>query len=444
MLNRKSVIYTLAVTTLLLGTIFGTYAVSAQTQTPPATAPVSGPMTGAMTGTMPGPMTNAMTTTVAPVAPVTQAEQPVDSAQMAQAMATMMDQMEAMMAAAPDEAARQKLAPTMMNMINGMMGLNQAMIDQMPAMTGAERQAAVGPMMETMTRMTGMMGQMQGMTGGIMPMTSATPGSSGMDSGMQMGKMMGMMGQMMQMMGGGMMGESDAGMMDGGMMGSDMMDESAPISGTMPMSGTQSVGPMTDHQSHSGEVDGEMDDGMQMGQMMGMMGQMMQMMGQMHGMMDGGMMGEGMMGEGMGQMGSSSPMTGTVPAGMTPGSGPNMPAVAEEATQSVEGGSVTVKVTPLTLTDKTATTLNFEVVLETHSVELTYDLAQLAVLRDNLGNEYQPTTWSPDKSSGHHVDGLLSFGDRATILQTGVTSLELDVTGIAGIASRLFQWTVGK
>ena len=348
------------------------------------------------------------------------------------------------------------------------------------------------------------------------------------------------------------------------MMDAGMMDESAPISGTMPMSGTQSVGPMNDHQSHAGEM-GRWRR-MQMGQMMGMMGQMMQMMGQMHGMMDGGMMGEGMMDEGMGQPGAmvdrqaevaklgaqvmpfdlgqtthifknldngglqqviakagadaaqvsliqthlsqeaenfrtgdfsdpaqihgnampglavlreraseidvqyttldngaqidyittdpvlSPPFT----TGLTPRFGswhgrtnamPSacrpQPATAQ-ATQSVEGGSVTVKVTPLTLTDKTATTLNFEVVLETHSVELTYDLAQLAVLRDNLGNEYQPTTWSPDKSSGHHVDGLLSFADRATILQTGVTSLELDVTGIAGIASRLFQWTVGK
>ena len=43
MLNRKSVIYTLAVTTLLLGTIFGTYAFSAQTHTPPAPAPRSAP-----------------------------------------------------------------------------------------------------------------------------------------------------------------------------------------------------------------------------------------------------------------------------------------------------------------------------------------------------------------------------------------------------------------
>ncbi len=430
MFNRKSVVYTLAVSTLLLGTIFGAYAVSAQTQTPPATAPMSGPMTGPMTGTMPGPMTAAVTTTVELAAPDTKTEQTADPAQMAQAMTTLMDQMEAMMAAAPDEAAHHKLAPIMMNMLNGMMGLNQAMVDQMPAMTGAERQAAAGPMMETMTRMTGMMGQMQGMTGGAMPMTGAKSGSSGMGDGMQMGKMMGIMGQMMQMMGGDMMDHSGAG----------MMDETAPIFGTMPMSDTQSTGPMSGHQPNADKMGG----GMQMSHMMGMMGQMMQMMGQMHGMMDGGMMGEGMMGEGMGQMGASSPMSGTNTAEMAPGSGPKAPVVSDEASRSVEGGSVKVTATPLSLTDKSATSLTFEVVLETHSVELTYDLATLAVLRDNLGNEYQPTTWTPDQSSGHHVKGLLSFADRATILQTGVTSLELDVTGIAGIPSRLFQWSVGK
>ena len=121
-----------------------------------------------------------------------------------------------------------------------------------------------------------------------------------------------------------------------------------------------------------------------------------------------------------------------------------LPAKTEQTPQSIEGGGVTVKVTPLTLTDKTATSLDFEVVLDTHSVELNYDVAQLSLLRDNLGNEYKPSVWTPEQSGGHHVSGLLSFADRTAILQTGVTSLELDVTGIAGIPSRLFQWTVGE
>lgn len=198
------------------------------------------------------------------------------------------------------------------------------------------------------------------------------------------------------------------------------------------MSGTQSMNPM--------------GSGMQMEQMMGMMGQMMQMMGQMHGKMGGGMMdhsGSGMMGsQGMGQMGSSSPMSGTTPAKPMPSAGAKTPVAGEHAPQIIEGGGVTVKVTPLTLADTSATTLDFEVVLDTHSVELNYDVAQLAILRDNLGNEYKPATWTPEQNGGHHVSGLLSFADRTAILQTGVTSLELDVTNIAGVSNRLFQWSV--
>lgn len=116
----------------------------------------------------------------------------------------------------------------------------------------------------------------------------------------------------------------------------------------------------------------------------------------------------------------------------------------EPIAQSNEGGGVTVKVTPLNLSDATADTLEFEVVLDTHTVELNYDIAQLAILRDNLGNEYAPAAWTTTESGGHHVSGKLSFADRSTLLQSGVTELTLDVTNIAGVASRPFTWTVGE
>lgn len=399
MLQRRSLFYAVIVTALLISAVFGAYAVSAQTGTTPTTAATTAE---------------------------DQSTQPFTPTQMTGAMTGMMDQMEAMLAAAPDDAARQRMAPAMMNALNGMMGLNQAMMEQMGQMPATDRQAMTSPMMESMTRMTGMMSRMQPMMGSSSPMTG-TQAMRPMGGGMQMGQMMGMMGQMMQMMGTGMMGDG-------------MMGDASPITGTMPMTGTQAMGPMDGAMPMGGNA--------QMGQMMGMMGMMMQMMGQMHamhgmtggGMMDSGMMGEGMMGgAGMGPMGATSAMTGTSPAAPA-----SQVTTGEAAPQSVEGGGVTVKVTPLNLGDATADTLDFEVVLDTHSVELNYDIAQLATLTDNLGNEYTPAAWTPEQSSGHHVSGKLSFADWAALLQSGVTELTLDVTNIAGVDSRLFTWTVGE
>lgn len=392
MLQRRSLFYAVIVTALLISAVFGAYAVSAQTGTTPTTAATTAE---------------------------DQSTQPFTPTQMTGAMTGLMDQMEAMLAAAPDDAARQRMAPAMMNALNGMMGLNQAMMEQMGQMPATDRQAMTGPMMESMTRMTGMMGRMQPMMSSGSSMTG-TQTMGPMGGGMQMGQMMGMMGQMMQMMGTGMMG--------GGMTG-----DANPMTGAMPMTDTQAMGPMSGGMPMGGDT--------QMGQMMQMMGMMMQMMGRMHAMH--GMMGEGMMGgAGMGPMGATSVMTGTAPA--APTTPATHAATGEAAPQSIEGGGVTVKVTPLNLGDATADTLDFEVVLDTHSVELNYDIAQLATLTDNLGNEYTPAAWTPEQSSGHHVSGKLRFADRAALLQSGVTELTLDVTNIAGVDSRPFTWTVGE
>ena len=113
----------------------------------------------------------------------------------------------------------------------------------------------------------------------------------------------------------------------------------------------------------------------------------------------------------------------------------------QDLTQSAEAASVTVEVTPLTLQDVQAATLDFEITLSTHAVELAYDLTQIVVLRDDQGNEYRPASWE-GPTGGHHVAGVLRFADRATILQSGVTEVELDLQGIADVPSRLFRWDV--
>ena len=50
----------------------------------------------------------------------------------------------------------------------------------------------------------------------------------------------------------------------------------------------------------------------------------------------------------------------------------------------------------------------FEVSMNTHSLELHYDYAQITTLTDDRGNSYKPTKWTGG-NSGHHLKGELVF-----------------------------------
>ncbi len=317
--------------------------------------------------------------------------------QMMDAMGGMLDQMDALLAAT-EHAAHQQMAPAMIKILDGMQELGQPVTEQIYSQSGSGHEVQLERMTESDARMKAMTERLHGMAGhSAAPATPAPESAQPLpaapaEAQIQMGQQMQMMGMMMQMM--------------GMMSGAGMMEDGQPMGG----------------------------------EMMEMMGPMMQKMGQMQRMMGDGMMGKGMMGgEGMGSMGAGAPMTGTaVTQSLT--AGPT--AANETATQNVEGGGVIIKVTPLSLTDADAATLDFAVSLDTHTVELNYDLTQLATLTDNLGNSYAPASWSPDKSDGHHVGGLLSFADRATILQEDVTEVTLIVNDVAGVAERTFVWSV--
>jgi hypothetical protein len=107
--------------------------------------------------------------------------------------------------------------------------------------------------------------------------------------------------------------------------------------------------------------------------------------------------------------------------------------------KSAQAGNVTVSVTPLTL-QTPGTTLDFDVRLETHSVDLGVDLTQLAVLRTASGAEVKATRWTG--GSGHHVDGTLSFPsiDLAGKRVAGSGTLTLLVRNLAGVPERTFTW----
>ena len=76
------------------------------------------------------------------------------------------------------------------------------------------------------------------------------------------------------------------------------------------------------------------------------------------------------------------------------------------ATISKTMGVVSVEITPTLVEDDNAPV--FDLVMNNHSIELSYDYTQIVTLTDDQGNTYKPTEWTGN-SSGHHVNGKLIF-----------------------------------
>lgn len=104
-------------------------------------------------------------------------------------------------------------------------------------------------------------------------------------------------------------------------------------------------------------------------------------------------------------------------------------------------GMVTVEVTPLNLDNASDTaTLDFDVAMNTHSVDLSMDLAQLSTLTTDTGVGVQATKWEATPG-GHHVRGKLIFpatkdgkGILATAKKLTLTIAKVDAP------SRIFEW----
>jgi hypothetical protein len=75
------------------------------------------------------------------------------------------------------------------------------------------------------------------------------------------------------------------------------------------------------------------------------------------------------------------------------------------ATETIEAGEVTVTIDPLTIDDDGA---SFEIVMDTHSVELDMDIARQSTLEVG-GEAWTEATWTGDGPKGHHREGTLSF-----------------------------------
>jgi len=145
---------------------------------------------------------------------------------------------------------------------------------------------------------------------------------------------------------------------------------------------------------------------------------------------------------------SSSPATGSaVPVTTTrtpvPTGTAATPGEATEAeTRIDEQGAVVFAVTPLNL-ESPRDTLDFEVVMETHSVDLSWDLAAQAVLRTDTGLEVQATSWPV--GGGHHYSGTLSFPATTAAgesVMDGVDVLTMVIRD-TDVPERMFVWELG-
>lgn len=114
--------------------------------------------------------------------------------------------------------------------------------------------------------------------------------------------------------------------------------------------------------------------------------------------------------------------------------GDSLGAAAAGMTRNNSGGGVTVKVTyPHS---QGADGIHFELVLDTHSVNLdAYDLKALSLLRDDTGGNYQPTQVE-NKGSGHHREITIVFPKASP----SAKRLELVIKDVAGIKGRSFFW----
>ena len=116
----------------------------------------------------------------------------------------------------------------------------------------------------------------------------------------------------------------------------------------------------------------------------------------------------------------------------------NATSAGDDLTQTEDEAMVTVAVTPLNLNDKSVATLDFKIALNTHSVDLGYDLTQIATLSNDAGEKVQPTKWDGPTSGGHHVSGMLSF----PALKNRGQTVTLTLRGIAAVPERTFTWKV--
>jgi hypothetical protein len=119
----------------------------------------------------------------------------------------------------------------------------------------------------------------------------------------------------------------------------------------------------------------------------------------------------------------------------------NASAAGSELTRVDQQGAVGIEVTPLNLRTP-GDSLEFDVWMNTHSVDLSMDLAALATLTTDTGVTVQATLWDAARG-GHHVAGRLVFpattAGRSVL--DGASKLTLTIVNVDA-AARIYEWVL--
>lgn len=105
------------------------------------------------------------------------------------------------------------------------------------------------------------------------------------------------------------------------------------------------------------------------------------------------------------------------------------PANTTRAYESKRGemGAVDIEVKPLSAS-------KYEVILNTHSVNLDFDIRSIVKLSDNNGNEYTAVSWSGDRG-GHHLNGVIQF----STIDPNAKNVKLEISEIENEVLN-FEW----
>ena len=129
--------------------------------------------------------------------------------------------------------------------------------------------------------------------------------------------------------------------------------------------------------------------------------------------------------------------TGIIIGGIRGSAPASSQAQSSSETKENDSGEVRISVTPRVL--KSGFPASFDIAFETHSIDLVFDVEDVATLTDTTGTTYIPH-WEGSPPGGHHRSGTLRF----TPDLKRKTTLTLTLVDIAGIPSRTFSWKEGK
>jgi len=103
----------------------------------------------------------------------------------------------------------------------------------------------------------------------------------------------------------------------------------------------------------------------------------------------------------------------------------------QERVSDANGLVVTVRPSPFSFDSS----MSFEIKMDTHSGDLSYDMTKVAYLQASDGQKYLPTEWTGSPPGGHHRDGNLIFPK----LSGKPTSIMLVLQDLYGV-DRTFEW----